>query len=334
MIIKNYALKNFDINSVNYYLFYGSNLDLIDDTIQNIFKSFSSKNIIKYDESEILTNPGEFQESIFNKSFFENEKFIIINRASDKILEIVKEIIERDLDSVRIILKTSSLDKKSKLRNFFEKEKKIVTSAFYEDNINSLRNLVLNILKEKKIQLSNEVINLIITKSNGNRLEIKNELEKISQYMLSNKHINLEQASKLTNLAENHSIEKIVDDCLSKNTKKTIDMLNENNFSNDENILILKTFLYKLKRLKKLKSNLDVNKNIDNAILTFKPPIFWKERDIVKQQLKVRSNIDITLLIREINYLELMVKKNIQISNQIIQNFILKSMKKSNNLIL
>ena len=334
MIIKFYDLKKFNLNSVNYYLFYGRNLGLIEDTINNIFKSFFSKSITRYEESEILTNTSEFKESIINKSFFENEKFIIINRVSDKLFEIIKEIIERDCAGIKIILKASSLEKKSKLRSFFEKEKKLITVPFYEDNNASLIGLVQNILKEKKIQLSNEIINLVITRANGNRLEIKNELEKISQYMLTNKSINLEQALKLTNLAENYSIEEMVDYCLSKNTKKTINILNENNFNIEENILVLKTFLYKLKRLKKLKDSLNLKKDIDGIMSTYKPPIFWKDKEIIKQQLKMRSSTEINLLIREINNLELLVKKNLQISNQIIQNFILKSVKKSNNLIL
>ena len=151
MIIKFYDLKKFNLNSVNYYLFYGRNLGLIEDTINNIFKSFFSKSITRYEESEILTNTSEFKESIINKSFFENEKFIIINRVSDKLFEIIKEIIERDCDGIKIILKASSLEKKSKLRSFFEKQKELICIPVYPDTDQILSNLTMKFFREKKI---------------------------------------------------------------------------------------------------------------------------------------------------------------------------------------
>ena len=128
---------------------------------------------------------------------------------------------------------------------------------------------------------------------------------------------------KLTNLAENYDISELTDQCLARNKKKTLNILNENNPSPEDNILILKTFLYKLKRLKKLKLELEVKKNADTVLSSYKPPIFWKDKDIVKQQLKIWSLSQLKSLINKTNHIELLIKKNSQVSNQIINNFIL-----------
>ena len=121
MIIKHYELKKYLKKEINYFLFYGQNIGLIEDTINKDLKPFFSKNIFKYDESEILSNENNFKESLFNKSFFENDKLIIINRVTDKILNLIKKICEKKDENLKIILKSGILDKKSKLRNFFEK---------------------------------------------------------------------------------------------------------------------------------------------------------------------------------------------------------------------
>ena len=120
-----------------------------------------------------------------------------------------------------------------------------------------------------------------------------------------------------------YDFSELVDCYLLKNRKKTINILNENNPNSEDNILILRSFLFKLKRLKKLKNKVDNKKNIDQIINTFKPPIFWKEKEVVKQQLKQRSLSDIKFLIKKVNNLEVLIKKNSQTSNQILNNFIL-----------
>jgi len=325
MLVKYNDLRGFNKNKINYYLFYGPNLGLIEDTIKNIFKPIFSKNIINYDEGDILNNKEEFKEQIFNKSFFDDDKFIIINRATDKIFEIVKEIINTEIEDIKIIIKAANLEKKSKIRNFFENEKKTIITAFYEDNFQSLSLIVQNFFKEKNIKISNEIISLVIGRSKGNRINLNNELEKIFLLSKKNNMINYESISKLTNLFENYDFSELVDCYLLKNRKKTINILNENNPNSEDNILILRSFLFKLKRLKKLKNKVDNKKNIDQIINTFKPPIFWKEKEVVKQQLKQRSLSDIKFLIKKVNNLEVLIKKNSQTSNQILNNFILEN---------
>ena len=202
---------------------------------------------------------------------------------------------------------------------------------FYEDNYQSLTTIADNFFKEEKISISKQNINYIAERAKGNRINLKNELEKIENYCQKKKSIDFDEIIKLTNLSENYDVSELVNQCIAKNKKKTLHIINENNSVFEDNILILKTFLYKLKRLKKLKKELEIKNNIDNAMLTFKPPIFWKEKDLIKQQLRIWSLSQLKLLITEVNNLELIVKKNSDISNQIINNFILENLELSNN---
>ena len=331
MIIKHYELKNNLKKNINYILLYGQNSGLIDEIIEQNLKPIFSKNIFNYDESEILSDIDNFKESLFNRSFFENDKFIIINRVTDKILNLLKECSDKEDEKTKIVLKASNLEKKSKLRNFFEKSKNLVIVPFYEDTYQSLLILAQNFFKINKIRISNQNINYIIERSKGNRINLKNELEKIKNYSQKKLSIEINEIIKLTNLAENYTFSELIDQCLMKNKKKTLDIINENNLSSEDNIIILKTFLYKLKRLKKLKLELEIKENVDIVLSTFKPPIFWKDKDIIKQQLKIWSLSQLSSLIDKTNDMELLIKKNSQISNQIINNFILERLEISNN---
>jgi len=330
MITKYYDLK-INKNDLDYFLLYGPNIGLIEETINNTLKPIFSSNIYNYDEVEILNNTSNFHADVLNKSFFENDKLIIINRVTDKIYEIIKKIIEDKTEDIKIILKAGNLEKKSKIRNFFEKQKNLIITAFYEDTYQALFQITQNFLRERKINISNEIINLIIERSRNNRINLTNELEKVSLlYFKKNKTVNLKDIQKLTNLVENYNYSEVVDCYLLKNKKKTIYILNENNLSVEDDILILKSFLFKLKRLKSLKKKLEENINIEEVLNTFKPAIFWKEKEIVKQQLKIRNLSNINMLLKKINNLELLIKKNSQISRQIVNNFILEN---SNSLI-
>ncbi len=326
MIIKHYELKNNLKGKSNFFLLYGQNSGLIEEIIDKDLKPIFSKNIFKYDETEILSNISAFKEGLFNKSFFENDKLIIINRISDKILNIIKEIYDKEDESLKFILKSGNLEKKSKLRNFFEKSKNLIIVPFYEDTHQSLLFLAQSFFKENKIKISPQNINYIIENSKGNRINLKNELEKIKNFSQKKLSIELNEINKLTNLAENYNISELTDQCLARNRKKTLNILNENNPSPEDNILILKNFLYKLKRLKKLKLELENKKNTDTVISSYKPPIFWKDKDIIKQQLKIWSLPQIKSLISKTNNMELLIKKNFQASNQIVNNFILEKL--------
>ena len=331
MIVKFFDLKKNLKKNINFYLLYGPNSGLIEETINTILKPNLSVNIFNYDENEILSNIDEFKEGIFSKSFFDEDKLIIISRATDKILHIVEEIIDKNIKDLKIIIKSGVLEKKSKLRKFFETNKNIITIPFYEDNYQSLASIAEKFLKEKKIGISTQNINFIAERAKGNRINLKNELEKIENYCLKKKSIEFSEIAKLTNLSENYDITELVNQCIAKNKKKTLHILSENNSVLEDNILILKTFLYKFKRLKKLKKELETKNNIDVAISSFRPPIFWKEKDLIKQQLTVWSLSQIKFLIKEIGDLELLIKKNSELSSRIINNFIFENLELSNN---
>ena len=186
----------------------------------------------------------------------------------------------------------------------------------------TLLNLAQNFFKKNEIKISTQNINFILEKTKGNRLSLKNELNKIKNFSHSKSLIKFEDIVKLINPAEDYKISELTDHCLAKNKNKTMNILNEKNSSIEDDILILKSFLYKLKRLKILKRGMEGEENQDRVISSYKPPIFWKDKDLIKKQLKILSLYEIKLLMKKINNLELTIKKNSQLSNQIINNFI------------
>jgi len=331
MIIKNFELKNNIKNNINYYLLYGSNTGLIEETIDKFLKPVFSKNIFVFEEADIIKDLNRFSEIVYNKSFFEEDKFIIINRATDKILSILEEITNDDLSDLKIVIKSNALEKKSKLRNFFEKNKKTIAVAFYEDNNQSLNNLISNFFREKKIAISKQIINYIIEKTKNNRIVLNNELKKIYLLHYNGKKIELDNIVKVLKSAENYSVSELVDQCLIKNKLKVNLIMNDNYFSSDENIIILKFFLSKLKRLKKIHEIENSNNNFELSINSFRPPIFWKDKEIIKKQLKMWSLDQIIELIKKINNIEIVIKKNTSLSNHLINNFAIEIANFSNN---
>jgi len=321
MIIKTFEIKKKLDN--RFFLFYGENQGHKNQVIEEEFKKKNMENIYYYEENEILSNKENFFTDLLTKSFFEIEKLILINRTTDKIKDLVEEIIERNINGVTLILNSNSLEKKSKLRSLFEKSKIAVCVAFYEDNSQTLSAITGQFFKSNKILISQQVINLIVGRCRGDRQNLNNELEKIKSYTQNKKKIGGEDILKLTNLAENYSISELVDSCLSKNKKKTINVLNENSYSSEDCVLIIRTFLMKTKRLVKLcKEQLRI-KNLDSAITGFKPPIFWKDKEVVKQQIRSWSYNQAENLTYEINEIELLIKRYPQNSINILSNFII-----------
>ena len=321
MIIKYYEANKISLDENKFLLFYGKNDGHKTEITENLIKS--RQNILTYEEKEILDNSNDFIESLISKSLFESEKIIIIKRATDKILKIFENIISKNINDLNIIINADNLEKKSKLRTYFEKDKKFVCVAFYPDNEQTLFKLAYNFLKGKKIPISSSNLNLIAAKCNGDREQLINELIKIEYYSRTGKKITSESISKLTNLNENHDVSELVNSCLIKNKKRVIHILNENNFSNEDCILITRTFLNKSKKILVLSNEYEINRNIELTISSSKPPIFWKDKEIIKQQLYKWKNKDIKNLIYKINELELLLKKNINNSINLVNDFIL-----------
>ena len=330
MILKFFEIEKYDISKKNYYLFYGENEGLKNNIIKDKFKNLS-KNIFRYDENEILKDKENFFNSLVSGSFFENEKIIIISRASDKIKEFIEEIIEKKINEIIIILNSSLLEKRSKLRGFFEKDKNTVCVAFYPDTQQILSSIASIFFREKNISISQQTINLIVDRSKGDRHNLNNELEKIESYTINKKSISIEEVLILTNLAENYNVTELIDNCLAMNEIKTANILNENNYSSEDCILIIRTLLNKSKRLQKIISENENSQNIENIISSFKPPIFWKDKEIVKQQVKRWSLSNIERLIFETTEIELLIKKNLTNSVNILSDFIISQTKRINS---
>ena len=321
MIIKSFEINKINLDSNNLFLLYGKNEGFKNEVTKNILKS--RNNILYYEEKEILENEDNFVENLLTKSLFDDEKIIIIKRATDKILKVLEEITEKNIKDIKIILDADVLEKKSKLRSFFEKDKKLVCVPFYPDNDQTISKLAYNFLNNKKISLSPSNINLIVSKCSGDREALVNELQKIEYFGKNGKKINNENIAKLINLSENHSISELIDNCLAQNKKKIISILNENNFSNEDCIMIIRSFIMKAKKLLVLSKTFETNKNIDLTISSAKPPIFWKEKEITKQQIYKWDPKNIKKLIYSLSETELQIKKNINNSTNLITDFIL-----------
>ena len=321
MIIKSFEIDKINLNLNNLFLFYGKNEGFKNEVTKNILKNKS--NIINYEEKEVLENEDNFIENLLTKSLFDKEKILIIKRVTDKILKVLEKITEKNIEDIKIVLNADVLEKKSKLRSFFEKDKRLVCVPFYPDDNHTLSKLAYSFLRDKKISISPSNINLIINKCIGDREKLINELQKIEFFSRNGKKIDNENISKLVNLNENHNISELIDNCLAKNKKKIISILNENNFSNEDCITIIRFFIIKAKKLLALSKTFEINKNIDLTISSAKPPIFWKEKEITKLQIYKWKSKNIKQLIYALSEVELQIKKNINNSINLITDFIL-----------
>ncbi len=322
MIIKRFEVNKKIIDKFNFFLLYGKNEGLQNEIIKLQFiKNFTGE-IIRYDEVEFLKNNEIIFTELLNKSLFENKKILLISRVTEKILKSIHEITERNLVDLKIILKCGVLEKKSKLRNFFEKGTNLATIPFYEDDYKSLSFIVNDFINKNNIKLSRESVNLLVSRASGDRENLKIELNKILNYSYSNNIIEVEHVQKLTNLAENFSVSELADSYLNKNIKNISKILNENNYSDEDYILILRTISSKSKRLLTIIERYNETKDIENAISKIKPPIFWKEKDSVKTQVTKWKIGDLKRNIYKINEVEYLIKSNSKNSFNLVSDFV------------
>ena len=322
MIIKSFELDKLNSYNFNLHLIYGNNEGIKEDIINNKYLKDFSGEVLKYEEQELLNSKDEFISSLLTKSLFETNKLIIVSRCSDKLSNLLAEILENEITETKIIIKSSNLEKKSKLRNLFEKEKKAVCTPVYEDDSRSLNSVINIFLREQNFNLSQEIKNILIERSKGDRINLKNELIKLKNLSISKNKLSTEDVLKLSNLAENYSVFELSDNYLAKNSKKVSNILNENNYSSEDCILIIRTILNKSKRLLKIRTEIDNNSNIDQVISSFKPPIFWKEKDIIKKQAQSWSTDQVKEMMFKINDLEALVKKNTSNPMLFVSNFV------------
>ena len=322
MIKKYFDLKKINLSNFNLFLFYGKNDGLQNEVINDIFTSNFKGNVNKYDETEFINNYETLASELLTSSLFEKEKIIIISRTSDKILKFVDEILDKGIKEIKILFKSSELEKRSKIRNFFEKRKDLIIVPFYEDNSSTLSSIVIKFLNENNINMSRESINLLVDRANGNRKILKTELDKILNYSFTKKKIDLRAVQKLTNLNENYGVNELADNYLEKNKKNIAKILNENIYSDEDCILILRTVLSKSKRLINIIKKYNETKNLDEVIANNKPPIFWKDKDSVKRQANSWKINDLKEKIYQINEVETLIKKNSKNSLNLVSDFI------------
>ena len=323
MILKYFELNKLNFNNTKFLLLHGKNEGYKNEEINKITDKLNIK-AKNYDEKQVIDNTEEFFAHNLNKSLFDNDKIIIINRCTEKITKIVEELIDKNIDDIILMLNSETLDKKSKLRNLFEKSKnKLVSIAFYPDNFDTLLRIARQALRERKILLSNECISVLVSKCAGDRKNLLNEIEKIELYLKDKKKISNEEVFKIINLSENHSVNELINSCLIKNQKKLFNILNDNIFSNEDCIVIIRTLLKKSKDLLNLVIQFHLNKNINVTIDNAKPPIFWKDKNIIKDQINIWSIDKLKSLIIEINDIEYQIKKNSIHSINLTTNFLL-----------
>ena len=329
MILKSYETKKINLKKNKIILLYGKNEGQKKEIIE---KLIDDKNILYYEQAEILEKENEFLENLSSKSLFDKEKIIIVKRASDKLINLIEKINPSMLEDIAIVINADILEKKSKLRSRFEKDKNYICIAVYPDDQQTLVKLSFNFIKENKISISASNINLIVSKCAGNREALLDELNKIKYYSSNKRGISNENINKLINLNENHSVSELIDNCLAKNNKKIIHILNENNFGTDDTILIVRTFLNKSKRILKLREDFEKNQNIETTISTAKPPIFWKDKEITKSQVNKWTSKKLKELLFKLGEIELLIKKNLSNSINLITDFIIEqSLVKTNN---
>ena len=294
-------------------LFYGENVGLKNDLRRNIIDYFKVK-VIKRNQDEIIKDQDNFFEGILNGSLFEEKKIFLIDEVNDKFLNIFQKV-EKRLDENKIYLFSNILDKKSKLRNYFEKSKEFNTVACYQDNLISIKKIIQSKLRNF-INLNNENINIIAENCNLDRDKLYNEIGKIKIYF-SDLKIDTEKLKVLLDIKINDNFNLIRDESLNGNKITINKLLSETVFENDKNIFYLNTFnqrLYKLAEILKNKKDSSIETMVENI----KPPIFWKDKPIIVSQLKKWNLKKINNILKKSYDLEIRLKSNSTISHHLL----------------
>ena len=337
MIIKSYEIQKNKSNfsKYNFFLLYGENQGLKKDIRKFIKTTLEQKDdnveILSLYEDEILNNEENFYNYVYAGSLFNNKKIITIHEATDKIIKKISDIYDKYPENVFLIIFSEILEKKSKLRNFFETNIKTLCIPCYLDNDKSLEIIAINKLKKNNIILSRECINLLIGKSNNDRDNLKNEIEKIKSFALNKKKIEIEEIKSIINFSGEYKSDSFINECLCGNIPQYKKMLSELYSSAVNQIFLLRILANKIQRLLKMKELESDYDNIDSLLNTSKPPIFWKEKPMIKKQLTIWNSNTLKTVIGEINHTELLCKKNPQTSKIIFFNFINQICKKANN---
>ena len=337
MIIKSYEIQKNPSNFLKYKLFllYGENNGLKKDIKESIKKSFNPKNVnlelLTFYGDDISENEENFYNSILSKSLFSDKKILTINSASDKIAKLLEDIIDKCSENTLILIFAEILDKKSKLRNFFETSSKTLCIPCYADNAKDLSMIASMELKKDNINFSNELINLLVEKANNDRGNLKNEIEKIKLFALGKKNLEIDELKSIINFSGEIKTDNLINNCLCGNMFQYKKTLSEIYMNTVNQIFLLRILSSKLQRLLKMKEIEKNYNNIDSLLNSSKPPVFWKEKPMVKKQLLIWKTKDLKAAIGKISNTELLCKKNPQISKIIFFNFFNDLCKKANS---
>jgi DNA polymerase-3 subunit delta len=332
------VLKNKDFFKEKIILLYGENQDLINDLNQQIVSKFIQvKKISKsFFEEDVIKNPENIINYYLNGSLFDDNKNIsIIKNCSDKILEIINKIKNNINDSV-IILNSEILLKNSKLRQFGEYDKLTICIPCYQETKFDIKKFLAQQIQISNIQLSDSQSEVIVNSSSLKRSKIKEVIEKVTLYKNSGKITDqiVEEICTDVDLKKN---DEIVDILLSKNEKNINEFIsNMSNYEKNfiEIIIILRSFIIKILDIQKNNKNL----SIDERIERHKPPIFWKDKDRIKNILKIWSANNLEKFLSNLNIIETEFKRNdlnqdTQFYYFLTQNLSKISLKDTNNFI-
>ena len=337
MIIKSYEVQKNESNlsKYNFFLLYGENFGLKKD-IRTIIKIAIKQKKDKIEmlslyETEIINNEENFYNFIYSGSLFNNKKIITIFEATDKIIKKITSVYDKFPENVFLIIFSGILEKKSKLRNFFETSKKTICIPCYLDSEKDLEIIAQSEFRKNNISLSREAINLLIEKSNSDRANLKNEIEKIKSYAINKKKLELNEIKYLINFSGDYKSDILINECLCGNISQYKKIISELYINTVNQILLLRILSNKVQRLLNIKEQENKSNNLDNLINVSKPAIFWKEKPLVKKQVSIWSLNDLKKIINGINNIELLCKQKPQMSKVIFFNFFLKICVKASN---
>lgn len=314
MIFKTYLIeKNIDQINKNFFLFYGENIGLKKELKSKIKNKFKNAEIISYDQSEILQNNQVLFRELGNLSLFEKEKIFFIENTNDKILSLIRDIVDK-FNSTRVILFADVLEKKSKLRIFFEKGNSCGIAACYPDNEITIKRIIQERLADLS-GLNNSIINLIADKCNLDRAKVQNEITKIETFF-QNKKIDIDKLENLLDLKTNENFDLLKNEAFKGEKAKTNKLLSETIFEDEKNVLYLNLLNQRLHKLCEIKQ--DKNKNLEIAINNLKPPIFWKEKDAFIQQAKKWDIIKLRKVLEKTYSVEKEIKSNSIINKKVL----------------
>ena len=294
----------------NLVLFYGENIGLIDDFKSSIKKFYKDQfEIINFTQEDILKNNNLLAKEVMNSSLFDKKKILFIQQSDDKLLKHFEEL-KSELNENKIYIFSSTLDKKSKLRNFFEKNSEVGIVPCYQDNEQSIKKIIFEKLKGYE-GMSAININMIIENSGLERSKLNNELEKIKLFF-NNKIIETEKLEILLNIKINEDFNNLKDHALLGNKLKTNKLLSETIIDDEKMLFYLNSLNQRLNKIKEVRQSSSTN--IELSVNSLKPPIFWKDKPNFIDQTKKWTNKKI------IEILDLTYKLEVQIKSNSIAN--------------